>query len=949
MFCVICQAAVDAKDVPDALECLTCTQGLHEACYNEYSEHAEDDETDDLPCPSCRCTVTMQAVKHREWASTLNVIHVIRRRADADMLTDATALTQILAAIITSTPIAAVVTTYACKCLYSMSVGKATALVTGSSTARGIAAAVTLYPDDEELSLWACAALYALSRDAKNCVNEVLTVVAAAAQRHQAIVIIPYYAAMVFRMVHERYVALAPLVLTNTCMPVCLSALQLHGSPLLTKAVTGFLCSMSTNTVCCEVMAGDVDGLGSLPSCVPALTTALSKHVDDDEIMLNALITLRNICEIRRNFAVVTAQGVVRSVFETIRRVHSTVVVSRACEVLQELASHVHDKADGAASEFACEVTLLSGPSRLHDVTTRAPSDGDALTCVTRTLVALSNAGVDVSSDGDTGRLACRAITTAHTHYPKYAYKLFLAVQDHVPYDTAVMSKLLSAALRHVKEYARPAVRFDICHVVRHVVTKGALQPCVDMDTAVRIAAVCMADQPVTASGLLREAITTANASGASGALRCVMQSRKIVDLLACGLPRGIIAATVAWNKRHASVAEGVAYTLDALILVCDAGTGLLHVAMHAKNIVGILSAYSAGNGATCSDDDDNDVKTSHHVNSSDGKVVTASCRLLGLLATSEARRVCLGVAGAVPALIDVLRFRHRYEGKGVTQAVLAARALGSLCTTSNTRQAAGALGALPVLIDAMLATGLSSDKSIVQHCMRAVGHIMTTDAANAKEVQKCYGAQVISDIAEACSSCARTLSYACFVLVALTNSVPDACASVLSTSILRTAFATRDTSILRRAASVTENISKQAAMHPLFLTLGYVNVLHDVLRRGDDDATLSLYITSALEHVFETQAASIGPDTASDLFFVLGRVLQKHVHDVDIVRNAACAMVSLGDVHSREFLTTRAGACIHEAFDGHNDDGTLFDCSRKAAGIHAGVEFMDAVLASVH
>ena len=289
MFCVVCQDDVAEADVRDALECLQCSQVLHETCYNDYSEIMEEKREDGIaPCPSCRNAVTMQAVKHRQWAALLNVIHAIRHRSDAGLLTDIPTVSGVLSGILQSTYHSGVVVTYVCKCLYSISVGRDEITVNLPCAAvHCIARCLFSHPDDDELSLWSCAAMYTLSRSAENDVVSAIPAIVSCMQTHKAIAIIPYYAAMTFRVCLTANAAAANAIVRTALKP-CLDALWHHRSPLVNRAVSWLVLSLA-------LLPDQKPALG-VAGCLQAMADVVLTHANkNDETMLYATSAIANL------------------------------------------------------------------------------------------------------------------------------------------------------------------------------------------------------------------------------------------------------------------------------------------------------------------------------------------------------------------------------------------------------------------------------------------------------------------------------------------------------------------------------------------------------------------------------------------------------------------------------------------------------------------------------
>jgi hypothetical protein len=841
----------------------------------------------------------MQAVKHREWAATLNLIHVIRRRVDAQRLTDYTVATHLLTGIALDDPPSAVVTTYVCKCLYSMSVGRedGPVILPGPDCTNAIAAAVARFPDDEELSLWACAALYALSKHDGNRVAAVLGVVAKSVARHEGVVIIPYYGAMLFRCVLELKPDAASEVFAF--VPVLLSALRRHGSPLLSKAVCWLLRRIS-------VISPWSAKMGEL-QCVPVLLTTLGSYVDDEEVMLHAITTLRNIVTFPCNCAAAISAGVIRVMMTVLRRVHAPTVLVVACNVLTFLVLDPVGVKHALLPDVRCELKLLGAVSGLVDAAERSAADDTPVAeAVIRALLTISNAPVSMAVDMDDGatfRLVHRVVTTAPIP-DLNAYDL-LQVLDLKPSYGDALGDVLAAVQKHAQMGLDPK---PSCMVGRHVLALAAnFLAETSLASIAHIAVACIHANTAPATELLHAAIQTAEHRGCTDVIRRVLSHKKVIGTLAHCLS-------------HVSVTATATAVLDVMTLACATAAGLVNVTGYAKEIVATIATAVAS------------VK--------DDGTVASACNLLSLLATSDARRASLDAVGVVPVLIAVLEARSYGQ-----VAVLAARAVGSICTTAATRKSAGKYGAVQVLMATASRCAGMDDKMLIQQCMRAVAHIVHSDTQNAKALEKIGGVTAIDALVASHSKCARTLAHACFALGALVACEHLPVSSVMNSATLMSALMSRDGSAARRASSVIDAACKHVSLRHV-VAKDWYGPLKAVMGVWEDDATFSYHALCALEALFSTHMGDV--DAPSCMVYLVN-ALRRHVTDVDIVRSAACSLVMLGDVHDACFCGSDAVLrALDAAADMHVDDETLFVCRRRAHGIWAGFAFTADTLARI-
>ena len=421
MFCVVCQDAVGAGEAQDAMECLQCKQALHEGCYNDYSEKLEEKRDDGIvPCPTCRHTVTMQAVKHRQWAALLNVIHNIRQRSDAGLLTDIPTITDVLSGILKSTPHSAVVVTYVCKCLYGISVGRdGLKLDFPPVASRCIATCLSMHHDDDELALWACAALYTLSRNVENDVMSAFPAIVTCMQTHKAVVIISYYAAMTFRTCLASDTTMAQEIVRIAVEP-CLEALRYHRSPLISRAVSWLILTLA-------LLPGHKTALGAA-GCIQTLTDVLATHADkNDETTLYATSALLNLLYgSPENKIAACDVGLIRTASLILRHTVVTGVIVETCDILGCLV--------GYRSDVNAELGLCDSMSAVWETWCRNEHNAVVVkACMTTMLVFHRNGvTVDIGNVNEVALAACHVLLrfTAEedAHVIKTAFKVITTV-----------------------------------------------------------------------------------------------------------------------------------------------------------------------------------------------------------------------------------------------------------------------------------------------------------------------------------------------------------------------------------------------------------------------------------------------------------------------------------------------------------------------------------------
>lgn len=920
-FCVVCQDAISADDTDDALECLTCTQRLHEDCYNTYSEHVleREDGQDEVACPSCRCTVTMQAVKHRQWVPFLNIIHVIRQRAELDIVTDPSTVSQVLAVILTSMTHSSVVITYACKCVYAISVGNTdVGILLTPEASRAIGTALTAFPDDNELALWACAALHTLAFNVLNNVAAVLPAIIAAMQRHSDVVIIAYYATMAFRVVAARDTTTIADV-TRLCVAPALHSCRRHAneSPLLNKALAWLVLTLSAFGSCKQQLAS----LG----CIEAVMDIANTAVDSDDTMLYAVSALGNLMYADvANTDAARCAGVVRCMFEVLRRVHVADVVVEACDTLRNVLAY-----STAPREVVCEIKLLHGMMRLTDVWTRFASENKVVHAVAKTILRFQKRD-DVGFDSDVVDALRPLVFTAMAAYDPEA------AEPRRPINTLLCARLLdvTAVLPYRRDFCYGAWTTPVLNtwslLIRHLLDDDLQLLSSSRSFATQtIAAICDAlcelapTSAFFANPLVVHAgvVLTIDAAmlcpvKASTALRCIIEHTHTVEFVRRVFQRSAVMAKVAellHDDEDYSV-DALQFALNVLCLACDTPKGVGNVMTHARRIVMLLRTWRSNTSVL------------HNV-----------CHLLILLLTTDVRRGLLNAAGATVALVDVLKD----QTVPPSVAVVTARALGSLCCISPSRKSAALIGAVPILIDRArrAAVAVTTGSSLlVQQCVRALAQILAVadDATdNAVALLHCGGISVLNSIMDT-TQCSRTLSHACVVLQAATAVSEDARGIILTGARLVAALYVSDTVVCRRAAAALEAFAKSTCVLHLLADDRYLLACNAVMRRSMGDTTLCMFVSSALECMLAVASSSkhCSPSVASALVQTLVTTLRRQVTDIEVVRSVCCALVSLGDLYAGVFCAENVNDAVFDACVMHADDETVFCASYRAAGI---------------
>ena len=408
----------------------------------------------------------------------------------------------------------------------------------------------------------------------------------------------------------------------------------------------------------------------------------------------------------------------------------------------------------------------------------------------------------------------------------------------------------------------------------------------------------------------------------ASTALRCIIEHTHTVEYVRRVFQRSAVVAKVAelLHDDEDYSADTLQFALNVLCLACDTPKGVGNVMTHARRVVMLLRTQR------------NNASVLHNV-----------CHLLILLLTTDVRRGLLNAAGATVALVDVLKD----QTVPPSVAVVTARALGSLCCIATSRKSAALIGAVPILIDRArraAVTVTTGSPLLVQQCVRALAQILAVsgDATdNAVALFNCGGISVLNSIMDT-TQCSRTLSHACVVLQAATAVSEDARGAILTDARLVAALYVSDTVVRRRAAAALEAFAKTTCVLHLLADDRYLLACNAVMRQSMGDTTLCMYVSSALECMLAVASSSkhCKPVVASALVQTLVKTLRRQVTEIEVVRSACCALVSLGDVYAGVFCAENVDDAIFDACIMHADDETVFCASHRAAGIVSRVGF---------
>lgn len=902
MFCVVCQDDVRTEDAQDAMECLQCKQALHEACFNDYSEKLEEKQGDDgvavVPCPTCRHTVTMQAVKHRQWAALLNVIQSIRQRSDAGLLADIPTVTAVLSGILTSAaPSAAVVVTYVCKCLYGISVGRDDfTLELSSAATRCIATCLYASPDDDELALWACAALYTLAKNTNNDVPSAFRAIVACMQTHKAVVIISYYAAMTFRVCLAVSATTAHEVVSTALAP-CLEALEHHRSPLITRAVSWLILSLA-------LLPDYKTALGAA-GCIRTLSDIAVTHADkNDEGMLYTFSALSNLLVgSPENKKIACDVGLVRVVSDVLRLAVLPTVIVEACDILTCLVRYTSDAIDDIrACDGAVGIWKAWGHNENNAAVLKA--------CMTALLAFYRN-GVDAVPAFVTAfafPAACRVLlrftASEDTCVVKTAFKLIAVLpyaygdDDGSEAETTTLPALsvLAAILQYVKRDDRDQKHACLA-LARLLQTKclrlgvgNDMDASAGVDLAVNIFMNSFYGAPRHASVLVQ---TLIEVSG--GCIRAAF-SRPVncTRLVAVKLVDAVSAKSV--RTEHA---------LRVLSLICEHANG--------------------------------DMETSSFFDQPCLTEVESMLLSHGiLLPLVELLKAACDAAPSVPL------------GFGVVGDAL--RVLCSLCRDGRVRHDAAQCGVVPALVDVYFWT---TDESVYLEIVSTILRLVGDQGSNALALLRhSDGIAALSVSAtrnrHRAPFCVDGIDFWDHVDGLLRHGLGVSISVSELASLDRVSMSVSELALQRRVAEGVFGFCSHAQWCDMLQTdaSGWCVLFSDLLSHRLDDSHICFSLCYVLDTVLLWHAAPLCSDAVvSSLLSTLTAVLQTHSADLFLACWVARCLIRLGDVHDTLFYQRGCATAILDAHDVHPHDDTLFQCMQHACTITAGCSFRGSVL----